>query len=440
MGSVLDVAPVEAQGAAQAAPFRPSAPSIGPLNIYFGWYNAVFSLISIMLVVGTTSYCFGLFVKPASEELGLSRATMNLGLIMFYVGSAVYNPIIGRLLDRVPIKIIYRSGVALFGLGMCGVGLTSSPVIMALLIAGPIALGTIGSGSIFGIVLISRWFSDKRGRAIAIVALGTSFGGMVVFPVVAALMQHAGWRATLVISGLAIGVGLMIMSFFIRVRPDEATAAQLAERAPIKHSAISLTPRQILAEPNFWFIAVPVALMLAVDQSMLATVTPYMLDRGMTLGAAAGIMSATTASAIAGKLLIAWIADRSDLRVLLGITAVFGIILCSVLMMDPGYGGILAVSLLTGLAIGGTYPLGSAILVQLFGAPSVGTALGLKLPLVSIFAMIALYFVGATHDRTGSYHFAFGVFAVTCLVAMCLLPLIRRLPSGGARLAQEARQ
>jgi cyanate permease len=155
-----------------------------------------------------------------------------------------------------------------------------------------------------------------------------------------------------------------------------------------------------------------------------------MLDRGMSLAAAASIMSATTASAIAGKLLIAWIADRSDLRILLGVTALFGIILCGTLLTDPPYAAILAVSLLTGLAIGGTYPLASALMAQRFGAASVGTAIGLKMPLVSVAATTLLYFVGHTHDRTGSYNFAFAVFAGIVLVAVCFMPLIRRWRNG----------
>jgi MFS family permease len=151
-----------------------------------------------------------------------------------------------------------------------------------------------------------------------------------------------------------------------------------------------------------------------------------MLDYKMSMTAAASIMSATTASAIAGKLLLAWMADRYDLRILLAITAAFGMILCGTLLIVPPYGVILAVSLLTGLAIGGTLPLSNAIIAQRFGAASVGTAIGLMAPIFALSVTTSLYFVGATHDRTGNYGFAFAVFIVVCFVAMCLLPLVRR--------------
>jgi MFS family permease len=407
-----------------ASVFAPAPPSVGPFNVYYGWYNVAIALAAITLAVGSTSYSFGLYIKPAAAELGLSRATTNLGLVLFHVGSALFSPLLGIMYDRLPIKTMVRVCAVLFLLGMTGVCFSTSPLLIGLFIVGPLAVGTAGSSSLFGVVLVSRWFTHRRSRAILIVTLGTSLGGMLIYPLMAFLMDKLGWRLSLVVTGGLVSGIIIMMSFLINPEPDPITVEQLAKGMPPKEP--SLSARAILLMRDFWLIAVPVNLLLAVDGTMLVTFTPYMLDRGMSLAMTASVMSALTASAICGKLAIAWIVDRTDLRIWLMATAVCVIILCGILLTQPSYTGILLVSLLTGVAIGGTYPLGAALLAQRFGAASVGTAIGLQSPLLAISTTATLYFAGAVHDHTASYSFAYVVFGFICFLAMCLFLLIRR--------------
>ena len=420
------VATPRSLSAATTPGFSPSSEDLGPFGIYFGWCNVAAALVCIMVSVGATSYSFGLFIKPASAELGLSRANTNLGLIFFHLGTALASPLVGKVLQRFALGQVLLVAAALFMAGMIGISVSSSPLLIGACIFGPVAFGTVGVGAIPGLVLVSRWFSDRRGRAISIMALGTSFGGLAVFPLIALFMALLGWRNALVAVAGLVGTVVLIMSLLMRTNPHAQTAIQLAERSPTAESdQVSMTQRQILSHRDFWMISIPVALMLGVDGSMLATVTPYMLDRGMSLAATASVMSATTASAIAGKLVIAWIADRSDLRLLLAVTGIFGVVMCLTLVGNPSYLTILGVSLLTGLAVGGTYPLGSAIMAQRFGAASVGSTVGLKMPIVSVVAMSSLYFVGTINDLTGSYSIAFLVFAGVFAMAICILPFVQ---------------
>ena len=53
--------------------------------------------------------------SPASEDLGLSRANANTGLILINLGMAALSPIVGRMLDVYPIRRIMFAGALLFG-------------------------------------------------------------------------------------------------------------------------------------------------------------------------------------------------------------------------------------------------------------------------------------------------------------------------------------
>ena len=108
----------------------------------------------------------------------------------------------------------------------------------------------------------------------------------------------------------------------------------------------------------------------------------------------------------------------------MAVTAVAVTAQCWMLLMTPSYTAILIAMMFSGGAIGGTYPLGMAMFARRFGAPSVGTVSGLMLPLQSISAMTALYFIGAVHDRTNSYLFAFLTFGILAFLALCMIPLM----------------
>ena len=79
----------------------------------YGWFMVGVSMLLLLLTVGPTSYAFGLFVLPVSEDLGLSRADINTGLILLNFGMAALAPFVGRLLDRTSIRLTMGLSAAL---------------------------------------------------------------------------------------------------------------------------------------------------------------------------------------------------------------------------------------------------------------------------------------------------------------------------------------
>jgi MFS family permease len=403
----------------------------GFFGIYTGWLNVIIVLVAITFVIGSTNYSFGLFVRPVSEALGLSRATFNIGQMSLMIGTATASPFMGYLLDRQPILWIARASALLFAVTMFAISRTTTIWLFPILLAGPLAISVVGCGGLFGTVIVSRWFTDLRGRALSIMWMGTSFGGMLIVPVNAILLSFLGWQQAIAAIGLIVGVVVIGLTYLLKAEPEPQTSDYLISRD--RGHIPGQSWRAILKQRDFWLISLSVSMMLSVDSALLATITPYVLDRGMSLAQAASLMSALTASAIAGKVVIAWISDRADLRLMLAVTALFGIFQTLALTLDLSYGLLLAVSLLTGLAVGGTMPLANIVLSYRFGAASVGTVMGMKMPVTLVLSMGTLYFVGATYDRYGDYNYAFWIFSGMFAASILFLPFIRyRVNSDGA--------
>jgi MFS family permease len=249
--------------------------------------------------------------------------------------------------------------------------------------------------------------------------MGTSFGGLVVFPVVAVLVDRLGWRWALIATGG--GVWLLVSSLALFLRPLPRGEAGTGAR---RDSAWPLGT--ILRSAEFWIVALAISLMLGVDGALLVTTTPYVQDRGFTVTQVSLLTMATTASAILGKIVIAWIADRADLRILTAVTAALGIVQCGVLLLTPSFELLLGMDCLAGMAVGGTYPLFSALVAERFGTAAYGWVRGLMSPLTSIFGSGAVYFAGWIYDAEHSYRTAFIVFLGCAAAAMLLIMTLKK--------------
>ncbi len=87
-------------------------------TFYRGWWVHAGLFICAALVVGSSSYTFGLFVVPITDELGMSRATISNGYIALLLGVALMSPLVGRLLDTASARLIVFSGGVTYSGGL----------------------------------------------------------------------------------------------------------------------------------------------------------------------------------------------------------------------------------------------------------------------------------------------------------------------------------
>jgi MFS family permease len=84
------------------------------------------------------------------------------------------------------------------------------------------AVGLTFAGIGPGAYLASSWFTDKRGVAMGIVAMGTSLGGMIFSPISTWLIAGYGWRnAMLIYAAFSFVILMPLIYMFIKNRPAE---------------------------------------------------------------------------------------------------------------------------------------------------------------------------------------------------------------------------
>lgn len=421
--------------AAEALPFM-------NYPFYTGWRVLAGSFVCAALAIGFVTYTFGMFVVPVTEEFGISRASFNNGVIAFMLGMGIMSPFVGRLLDRFSARKVMVAGAVSFGVAMMLASRSSSLWQMLLLIFVLVSFGSTACGILGANTVVVRWFERRRGRALGILALCTSVGGFVAQPLAALLIESFGWRDALFLLGL-IGMTLMLTMIALAVRnaPTEHEAGwreEFSAAAGSDEVSGHAEPetdrtwggRQLLGNRDFWFLALAIGLLFGADQAVLVSQVAYFQGIGYDLQTTAMLVSIKTISAVGGKLVVGWLADKVDLRLLFTVVASCNVLLMTVYILQPSFWIVVAAVSLLGVAIGGVFPVWTTMMARIFGPRSYGTVMGMMIIIMQPFAVLGLRFIGEVYDRSGSYTPAFAAFIGLVIIAIALIWMVR-LGRGG---------
>lgn len=403
-----------------------------PTNgVYRGWSVVAGGFVCAMLAVGGSIYIFG-----------LSRADFNNGLIFKLVGTAMWSPFIGRILDHLSVRWVISVGAFLYALGLVVISMSSSLLIISFAILVPVSMGVTCAGPIAANTVATRWFRRRRGRAIGILAVATSAGGATMVPAVAALIEAFGWRIALGITGLGAGAVIFIAALLlVRSQPkfhhiqgfDEFDTQPISAKSGEEQKGASEGPepdglqwkfRSLSKNRNFWFVSIGCGLLLASDQAILVSQVPYLQDSGASLSAAAFFAACLTFSAVGGKLLVGFLSDRFDIRRLLGVIVLCHCALLLVMIVQPDYWVLVAVASTFGVAVGGVYPVWLGLTARVFGAKSYGTVMGMMALIMQPLSVVAIRFIGEVRDRTGSYDVGFGALILAVILAYFFVAMV----------------
>ncbi|MBV1918108.1 MAG: MFS transporter [Sphingomonadaceae bacterium] len=397
--------------------------------LYCGWYVVAAAVLIYALVIGSTFAAFGLFVLPVSAEFGLSRAEMNTGIIVLNLGNAMIAPFIGRMLDRVPARRIMVASTVLLGASLMALGLSRSLWLDVGIIALPLAAGVLGSGTISISVMIARWFSAYRGRAMALASIGMALGSIIIAPLVGWLIANEGWRTALLLVGGAIIV--LMLSVILSIRespgpddievPDSPGAKQTQVTAGSPEEVTVPTAGEILRMRLFWVFALAIAMGTGINQGLMISLVPLALDSGLSIMHGASLVSVSGIAGIASMLFLAVMADKVDRTVLLSLLILSGGVPCVVLLVAESYTVFLFTAAVIGLSLAAAAPLYLALLADRFGLAAFGTVRGLTVPVMSLAGAAMVRFIGEVFDRTGSYDAGLWTFLALDVVAAAMM-------------------
>jgi MFS family permease len=304
--------------------------------VFYGWRIVGVAFLAHFVSVGFVFYSYGVLFKALAEEFGGSRLGVGAGLALMNIASGLVSPLLGRALDRGSIRGVMCAGALLLATGFVLFSRITALWQFYALLATLFAAGAPMMGGLAGSTLVSNWFVERRGTALGVAATGISLSGLVMAPVATQLIAGMGWRQSVLLYAAATLVLVLPAVWLVVVnRPEDLGLEPDGDplRHPDPHDAdepvLPLAPgdqltdhakgfewsaRGALAEPNFWVIALAVALNFAANGAMLTHVIPHATDIGFDPLHASYVLSTMAGCGVVGKLAFGALADRISKR------------------------------------------------------------------------------------------------------------------------------
>jgi MFS family permease len=422
---------------------RNQSPARRRPRFFYGWY--IVGVGILVHIAGTFSFSstLSIFLKPITEELGVSRGAFSLIRTAEIGIAALLVPLLGPLVDRHGARWLLVIGVLMEGAGLLLSSLVQSFWQFALVRCCLVIAGEALLGSLVINVTIAQWFVRRRGRAMAIANLGTGIAKLGIPLCAAWLFVLVGWRGTWAVLGVIAPLLVVVPALiFIRRRPEDIGLAPDGESSPESiagaktSSAAGLfkagkvigeeagwTRSEVLKLPAFWLLVATFGMASVGIAGLNLHIFPFISDIGYSPLVGAAVMSMIALTQLGTTLIWGTLADRFDIRkvssvqfVIQGVGLVMAVASTRLPLVYAGF-------LFYGIGLAGSFIIREVIWANFFGRSSLGTVRGVSLFFSHLFAASGAPFFGFLFDVTGNYHVSFSVFAAALFVSSILILL-----------------
>tara|TARA_R110002072_G_scaffold85210_5_gene192778 strand:+ start:1122 stop:2327 length:1206 start_codon:yes stop_codon:yes gene_type:complete len=401
--------------------------------MFYGWRIVGGSFLSQAFVLGFFTYAVSLLTQPVQESFDVGVEMVMYSLTCGTFIGLVTMPIVGVMLDKLSVRILFGAGIVLFAFGLWLLGQSTTIVQYIVIFGITMSLANALAGSMISSAVVSRWFTENRGKALGVAATGTSVGGILVPGMITFWLPDYGWRGTLEnLAIVLVVIVLPVVLWAIRSWPSEVGIQQPQQRGSggSASPAAQLGLKDIVSNPNFWWLSTSLGLLFSSYSAVLSNLTPYATQLGHGKESASGLIMVIAVSGLLGKLLFGMAADLLSHKLALWAAQSLLAIGFAVLAVEPSYPMIVLACVSIGLAAGGMLPVWGALTADIFGLQSYGRAFGLMAPIITVLVMMGFPLAGRLYDVTGSFSLCLWIFSAMMAVAATLLvPLrLRREP------------
>lgn len=398
-------------------------------NIHYGWVVMAVTFLT-MLTTACALGAPGVLMPPLAKEFGWTTAEISGALAVRLVLFGLIAPFAAVLMLRFGLKRVVGSALVLIVAGL-GLSLMMGELWQLLLLWGiMVGCGAGMTAMVLGATVASRWFVERRGLVVGILAASSATGQLAFLPVIAAISEAAGWRMALVLVCALLAVALVMVLIFMRDRPDDMGLRAYGEPESVPGAspvaAAAVTPFGALREASrsgtFWVLFFTFFICGASTNGLIQThFVSFCGDFGMTAVTAASVLALMGVFDLFGTVGSGWLSDRYDPRWLLFMYyGLRGIALLFLPESTFTIMGLTPFAIFYGLDWIATVPPTLKLTAQRFGREKAGVVFGWIFAGHQLGAASIAFFAGWVRTAYDSYIYALLIAGGLCLIAAAL--------------------
>lgn len=401
-------------------------------KFYYGWVVLAVCLILITMSYGTR-FSFGVFFKSLEQEFAWTRALTSGIFSVYLLLGALFAIIGGWSSDRYGPKMIF---IAMGIFAFVGLLLTSQSTMLWHFFVSYSLLVAAGTGPTYAIAtsVTTRWFTERRGLALAIVTSGVGIGSILMAPVAAYFIESYGWRISFAIIGTISLIVMILCSLFLKRDPSKVTiSSEGKSQKAVDHKSSGEQKKEItefsllqaIRTRNFFvifFIWFCYAFCLF---TIMTHIVPHAIDLGISSLQAASIISVIGFANLPNRILMGIATDRFSRKPIALINALVMAGAIVLLTRSSSLWMLYVFAVVFGAAYGGLAPPTLAMIGDIFGLRHIGLIFGaLEIGWVCGGAL-GPTLAGYIFDTTGRYNLAFILVILAALVIVALVCVLK---------------
>ncbi len=396
---------------------------------YYGWVVvAVGAAANTSRVVGSVEVA-SVFVAALIAEHGWSSTLLATATFIGSAGSALGGPFIGRVLDRRGPRVVTPIGTTLVAVSCFALASTDS-VLFYIAFYSVVRMAGQGFVQFSSQITTAKWFEQRRGRAIALLALVSSAGLALAPPLAQAVITGAGVAMAWAVFGcIALLLGTLPSALLLARRPEdmglEPDGAPRRQGSRSAAAPAGFTLREATASPALWFIVPAVFMISAVMTGYGFHQLAFYVERGISPTTGALVISVFAFGFSVGGVMWGALADRFAVRALLTILYATGAGLMLLLLnvQSPWQAFVSAFGF--GFLVGGSIQLPTLLLAAYFGRANLG-AIGGVVHMARGFGLGGGPLIAGFIIDIWRYEAAWAALAVMAGLAALLMGLAKR--------------
>jgi MFS family permease len=379
---------------------------------FYGWV-IVTAAVGIVGVASGTLSSLAVFLKPMQESMGWTRADISGVALWMWTTYGIGALLWGALSDRWGARRVVFMGGILLGLGLVIASRIGTLRELYVVFGGVVGLAT---GAFYTplTTMTTRWFTARRGLAVALVSAGTGVGTFVIAPFTRWLISAYDWRVAMLVLGDVAWIAIIPLALLVRNAPVAAGGA--ADR--------SVPLAEIWRAPQFWLIALTHFACCVAHSGPIFHMVTNAMDHGVPGMTAATILGVSGLASLLGRIVSGVVADRWGAKHTLVLMLSLQAPAIVLYLFAASAASFYVLAMLFGGSYGAVMPMYALLTREYFGAKAMGTAYGAIFMLQAIGMGLGAYGGGWFYDHLGTYAWLFTSATVVGAIAIVLaLPL-----------------
>ena len=242
------------------------------------WWQLVVGIVC-MSMIANLQYGWTLFVNPIADRHGWTKPAIQVAFTIFVLVETWLIPIEGWVVDKYGPRIVVL-GASFLVAGSWVLDAYASSLPMLYFAA---AIGGVGGGAVYGTCVGNalKWFPDRRGLAAGLTAMGFGGGSALTVIPIADMIKSSGYEATFIQYGIAQGVVVFALAWFLRAPGASFKPAPARGRHQQKTTVREYSPVEMLKTPVFWVMYLMFTLMATGGLLATAQLAPIARDFGI---------------------------------------------------------------------------------------------------------------------------------------------------------------